>query len=187
MDDEGCAPEPEQAGVAAVTVERQVCGSPSGGEARRRGGTHVGEAPPLPKTTIFGLTESGLSGRIRLQHQSVPRLCWTCGPPLQAGCFVSRLLPPKTQRKSLCAIGHSAPWHRRRQAHWPERHPERPPAAPLHGGLLPAVPVLTHLFQLRRADRSRRAAHRGTWRLARSKLLTPRRIARPRWFTAGTR
>src|SRR5215218_5685144 len=65
--------------------------SPSGGEARHRGGTQVGKAPPLPKMTISGLTESGLSGRIMSLNNDYPRLCRTCGPPLQAGCFVSGL------------------------------------------------------------------------------------------------
>src|SRR5215217_2817567 len=36
--------------------------SPSGGEARHRGGTHAGKAPPLPKTTIFGLTRGQVFG-----------------------------------------------------------------------------------------------------------------------------
>src|SRR3954469_16168695 len=39
--------------------------SPSGGEAHHRGGTQVGKAPPSPEMTISGLTESGLSGKIR--------------------------------------------------------------------------------------------------------------------------
>src|SRR3954453_23337624 len=36
--------------------------SPSGGGARRRGGTQVGKAPPSPKTTIFGLTGGQVFG-----------------------------------------------------------------------------------------------------------------------------
>src|SRR5215207_547620 len=68
--------------------------SPSGGEARHRGGTHIGKAPPLPEMTISGLTESGLSGRIispRLIHSpALPDV----RPAPQAGCFVSRLATP---------------------------------------------------------------------------------------------
>src|SRR3954449_13493645 len=36
--------------------------SPSGGEARHRGGTHIGKAPPSPEMTISGLTRGRLVG-----------------------------------------------------------------------------------------------------------------------------
>src|SRR5215207_7358708 len=65
--------------------------SPSGGEARRRGGTQIGKAPPSPEMTISGLTESGLSGKIMSPNNDIPRLCRTLRPAPQAGCFVSRL------------------------------------------------------------------------------------------------
>src|SRR5215213_708256 len=57
--------------------------SPSGGEARHRGGTQVAKAPPSPEMTISGLTENGLSGKIRSPNHDIPRLCRTCGPPLR--------------------------------------------------------------------------------------------------------
>ena len=63
---------------------------PSGGEARCRDVTQVGKAPPSPETTLSGLTESGLSGKIRLLDD-LSRLCRTLRPAPQAGCFVSRL------------------------------------------------------------------------------------------------
>src|SRR3954462_10586937 len=65
--------------------------SPSGGEARHRGGTQVGKAPPSPEMVISGLTESGLSGRMMTPINSFPRLCRTLRPAPQAGCFVSGL------------------------------------------------------------------------------------------------
>src|SRR3954447_21075074 len=65
--------------------------SPSGGEARRRGGTQVGKAPPSPEMTISGLTGSGMSGRIISPKIDLPRLCRTLRPAPQAGCFVSGL------------------------------------------------------------------------------------------------
>src|SRR3954453_8679995 len=65
--------------------------SPSGGEARLRGGTQVAKAPPSPEMTISGLTESGLSGKIMSPNNDVPRLCRTLRPAPQAGCFVSGL------------------------------------------------------------------------------------------------
>src|SRR3954447_18161 len=58
--------------------------SPSGAGARRRGGTHAGKAPLLPKTTIFGLTRGQLFGEdLNRDEQIYPRLCRTCGPPLR--------------------------------------------------------------------------------------------------------
>src|SRR5215211_4074138 len=57
--------------------------SPSGGEARHRGGTQVGKTPPSPEMTISGLTEGGLSGKIMTPINDFPRLCRTCGPPLR--------------------------------------------------------------------------------------------------------
>ena len=50
-----------------------------------------GKAPPLPKMTISGLTEGGLSGKIMTPINDFPRLCRTLRPAPQAGCFVSRL------------------------------------------------------------------------------------------------
>src|SRR4051812_6233137 len=68
--------------------------------------------------TISGLTRGRLVGEDQVAKLDYPRLCRTLRPAPQAGCFVSRLVPPKTQRKSLCAIEHSAPWPERRQARW---------------------------------------------------------------------
>ena len=54
-----------------------------------------GKAPPSPEMTIFGLTESGLSGKIMTPINDFPRLCRTLRPAPQAGCFVSRLSASK--------------------------------------------------------------------------------------------
>jgi hypothetical protein len=78
--------------------------------------TQVGKAPPSPEMTISGLTRGRLVGEDQIAKRDLPRLCRTLRPAPQAGCFVSRLVPPKTQRKSLYAIGHSAPQPERRQA-----------------------------------------------------------------------
>src|SRR3954454_17581735 len=91
--------------------------SPSGGGARRRGGTQVGKAPPSPKTTIFGLTRGQVFGEdLNRDDQILPRLCRTRGPPLRRAVSFLGSTSPKTQRKSLCTITHSAPWPQRRQA-----------------------------------------------------------------------
>src|SRR3954462_8606224 len=82
--------------------------SPSGGEARCRGGTHGGKAPPSPETTLSGLTRGQVFGEDQVANVITPALP-DVRPAPQAGCFVSRLVSPKTQRKSLRAIEHSAP------------------------------------------------------------------------------
>src|SRR3954465_8336398 len=91
--------------------------SPSGGEARRRGGTQVSKAPPSPRTINFGLTRGQVFG----EDQSATTLTFPgsagrCGPPLRRAVSFLGSSSPKTQRKSLCAIGYSAPWPSRRQA-----------------------------------------------------------------------
>src|SRR3954468_5840637 len=65
--------------------------SPSGGEARRRGGTHIGKAPLLPEMMHSDLTESGLSGRIMSPNIDLSPALPDVRPAPQAGCFVSRL------------------------------------------------------------------------------------------------
>src|SRR5215203_331373 len=63
--------------------------SPSGGKARRRGGTQVGKAPPSPEMMLSGLTRGQVFGEDQVAKPfDLPRLCRTCGPPLQAGCYV---------------------------------------------------------------------------------------------------
>jgi hypothetical protein len=52
--------------------------------------TQVGKAPPLPKTTIFGLTRGQVFGEDQSAKILHPRLCRTLRPAPQAGCFVSR-------------------------------------------------------------------------------------------------
>src|SRR3954447_21338376 len=58
--------------MAAAIWSQKDMRSPSGGEARHRGGTQVGKAPPSPEMTISGLTESGLSGKIMTPIRSTP-------------------------------------------------------------------------------------------------------------------
>src|SRR4051812_632666 len=77
--------------MAAAIWSQKDMRSPSGGEARHRGGTQVGKAPPSPEITISGLTRGQVSGSIRLRHLDLPRLCRTLRPAPQAGCFVSGL------------------------------------------------------------------------------------------------
>jgi hypothetical protein len=95
MDDAGSAPEPEQAGVAAVTVERQACVPlravrPVTGVVRMSG-----KAPPSPEMSISGLTESGLSGKIISPKIDFSPALPDVRPAPQAGCFVSRLSASK--------------------------------------------------------------------------------------------
>src|SRR4051812_34950810 len=86
------ADESSELAAPRVTTEQKTCVPPSGGGARRRGGTQVGKAPPLPKTTIFGLTRGQVFGEdLNCDEQMLPRLCRTMRPAPQAGCFVSRL------------------------------------------------------------------------------------------------
>src|SRR5215212_1370221 len=77
--------------MAAAIWSQKDMRSPSGGKARRRGGTHIGKAPPSPEMIIPGLTRGQVFGEDQDANLDLPRLCRTCGPPLQAGCFVSRL------------------------------------------------------------------------------------------------
>src|SRR3954454_14028581 len=66
--------------------------SPSGGGARRRGGTQVGKAPPWPEMTTSGLTRGQVFGEDQIaKSNDLPRPCRTLRPAPQAGCFVSRL------------------------------------------------------------------------------------------------
>src|SRR4051794_13360802 len=81
--------------MAAAIWSQKDIRSPSGGEARHRGGTQVGKAPPSPKTTIFGLTEGQVFGEDQDANLDLPRLCRTVRPAPQAGCFVSRLSASK--------------------------------------------------------------------------------------------
>src|SRR3954452_12262336 len=48
--------------MAAAIWSQKDMRSPSGGEARPRGGTQVGKAPPSPEMTISGLTRGRLVG-----------------------------------------------------------------------------------------------------------------------------
>src|SRR5215207_3457210 len=79
--------------------------SPSGGEARRRGGTQVGKAPPSPEMTISSLTRGQVFGEDQIARLDRPRLCRTLRPAPQAGCFVSRLY---VSSKSQIALRHRA-------------------------------------------------------------------------------
>src|SRR3954454_15224923 len=65
--------------------------SPSGGEARHRGGTHIGKAPPSPEMLIFGLTRGRLVGENDVGKQSSSPALPDVRPAPQAGCFVSGL------------------------------------------------------------------------------------------------
>ena len=69
--------------IAAAIWSQKDMRSPSGGKARRRGGTQVGKAPPSPEMTISGLTESGLSGRISPPRLISPGSAGRCGPSLR--------------------------------------------------------------------------------------------------------
>src|SRR3954462_6155187 len=102
--------------------------SPSGGEARRRGGTQVGKTPPSPEMSISGLTESGLSGRIMSPNLIDPGFAGRCGPPLRrAVSFLgSRLLANHHWVFGTLAAAPSS------------GAPEWPPIPPPGCGLVPA-------------------------------------------------
>src|SRR3954447_13455882 len=93
--------------IAAAIWSQKDMGSPSGGKARHRGGTQVGKAPPSPEMGISGLTESGLSGRIRSPNLISPRLCRTLRPAPSGGLF--RFWAPALQRLSRLSANHFAP------------------------------------------------------------------------------
>src|SRR5215207_241801 len=120
--------------------------SPSGGEARRRGGTQVGKAPPTPEMSISGLTKGQFVGDDDVaKHFIIPRLCRTLRPAPQAGCFVSRLLASKdsaqiTLRHRAFGTVALAP---------SSASTKRPPAAPLCGEFpTPVTSILYLLFAL---------------------------------------
>src|SRR3712207_4958188 len=80
--------------------------SPSGGEARHRGGTQTGKAPPSPEMVIPGLTESGLSGKIKSPKVIFPRLYRTCGPPLRRAVS---FLGVESPQQITSAVGPAGP------------------------------------------------------------------------------
>src|SRR3954454_23074148 len=102
--------------------------SPSGGGARRRGGTQVGKAPPWPEMTTSGLTRGQVFGEDQIaKSNDLPRPCRTVRPAPQAGCFVSGLKLSKdsaqiTLRHRAFRTGALAP---------SSASAKRPPAAPL--------------------------------------------------------
>ena len=49
--------------MAAAIWSQKDMGSPLGGEARHRGGTHIGKAAPSPEMLTSGLTKGGFRGR----------------------------------------------------------------------------------------------------------------------------
>src|SRR3954447_2943650 len=76
--------------------------SPSGGKARRRGGTHIGKAPPSPEMTISGLTKGQVFGEDDVAKLFIfPGSAGRCGPPLRRAVSFLGSSSPKTQRKSL--------------------------------------------------------------------------------------
>src|SRR5215204_1222320 len=94
-------------------------GFPSGSETRREGVAHAiraahceraqcpTNAPPSPEMTVSGLTESGLSGKIRSPNLFTSPALPDVRPAPQAGCFVSGLYVSKdsaqiTLRHSAC-------------------------------------------------------------------------------------
>src|SRR4051812_6304379 len=119
--------------------------SPSGGEARRRGGTQVGKAPPSPEMTISGLTRGRLVGEDQIAKRDQPRLCRTVRPAPQAGCFVSRLSASKDSAQ--IASRHRA---FRTVALVPSSaSANRPPAAPLRACQASSG---TQIYEIRRTD-----------------------------------
>src|SRR5215207_8728401 len=56
--------------AAAIWSEKDMR-SPSGGKARRRGGTQVGKAPPLPEMTISSLTRGQVFGEDDVAEQFI--------------------------------------------------------------------------------------------------------------------
>src|SRR4051795_6935304 len=70
--------------MAAAIWSQKDMRSPSGGKARRRGGTQVGKAPPSPKMLIFGLTRGQVVGEDQsAKIDCFPGSAGRCGPPLR--------------------------------------------------------------------------------------------------------
>src|SRR3954449_739448 len=77
--------------------------SPSGGEARHRGGTHIGKAPPSPEMTISGLTRGRFVGDDDVAKQIIfPGFAGRAARPFRRAVSFLGSNSPKTQRKSLC-------------------------------------------------------------------------------------
>src|SRR3954467_3973770 len=114
--------------MAAAIWSQKDMRSPSGGKARRRGGTHIGKAPPSPKMSIFGLTRGQVFGEDQVATLIIPRLCRTLRPAPQAGCFVSRLYVSKDSAQitlrhgafRTVALAPSSTVLRDLQQFWPE-------------------------------------------------------------------
>src|SRR4051794_28044599 len=77
--------------------------SPSGGKARRRGGTHIGKAPPSPEMTISGLTRGQVFGEDRIAEITTSPALPDVRPAPQAGCFVLGSTSP-VSRKSPATL-----------------------------------------------------------------------------------
>jgi hypothetical protein len=80
--------------------------SPSGGKARHRGGTQVGKAPPSPEMTISGLTESGMSAKIKSPDSDLPGFAGRCGPPLRRAVS---FLGVESPQQITSAVGPAGP------------------------------------------------------------------------------
>src|SRR3954462_9617996 len=91
--------------------------SPSGGKARRRGGTHIGKAPPSPEMTISGLTRGQVFGEDRIAEITTSPALPDVRPAPQAGCFVSGLYVSKDSAQITLRHRYSAPGLELRQAH----------------------------------------------------------------------
>jgi hypothetical protein len=86
-------------------------GSPSGGEARRRGGAHAGKAPPWPEMTISSLTRGQVFGEdLNRDEQIIPRLCRRAARP-SGGLFRFWAVILRISRQ----LEHSAPGQARSQ------------------------------------------------------------------------
>src|SRR5215218_9479898 len=110
--------------------------SPSGGEARHRGGTQVGKAPPSPEMTISGLTRGWLVGEDDVaKHFSFPGFTGRAARPsgglfrfwalrlqrLSANHFAPSGIPHRSlsavKRVGETATSHAALWRLRASGH----------------------------------------------------------------------
>jgi hypothetical protein len=80
--------------AAAIWLQKDMR-SPSGGEARRRGGTHIAKTPPSPEMSISSLTRRRLVGDDDVAKHFITPALPDVRPAPQAGCFVSGLSASK--------------------------------------------------------------------------------------------
>src|SRR5215217_3045966 len=99
--------------AAAIWLQKDMR-SPSGGEARRRGGTQVGKAPPSLENAFPSLTRGQVVGEDQsAKIDCFPGFAGRCGPPLRRavsflGSCLQRLSANHFAPSRIPHRGHSA-------------------------------------------------------------------------------